>query len=311
MKKDINQLKEEYLKVKAPLEGQKKVVEAMEKAIKEKNNQHRKKMGIRIFSAVAAAASICIILPNTSASTAMAMHNIPFIGGLFKVVTFRNYDYDDGHNMAKVEVPKIELSETGVTEPVENQADEISAAPQAASELGKGVEKINKSVEEYTDTLIQKFEEDRASTGEGYQGLDITYDVISDTNDWFTLKITALETMASGAQQVRYYHIDKTSGQVVALPDLFVAGSDYITKISDEIKRQMVDNMKQDEGLIYFYNSADMPENDFTQISEDQSFYFNEAGELVIAFDEYTVAPGYMGCPEFVIPSSVLEGILQ
>ena len=31
------------------------------------------------------------------------------------------------------------------------------------------------------------------------------------------------------------------------------------------------------------------------QITGDESFYFNENGELVIVFDEYTVAPGYMG----------------
>ena len=37
----------------------------------------------------------------------------------------------------------------------------------------------------------------------------------------------------------------------------------------------------------------------------DESFYFNEEGLLVIAFDEYEVAPGYMGAVEFTIPSSV------
>ena len=40
-------------------------------------------------------------------------------------------------------------------------------------------------------------------------------------------------------------------------------------------------------------------------------FYFNESGELVIAFDEYEVAPGYMGAPEFVIPQKVTAGLLK
>ena len=47
----------------------------------------------------------------------------------------------------------------------------------------------------------------------------------------------------------------------------------------------------------------------FNEISETQNFYFNEAGELVIAFDEYEIAPGYMGCPEFVIPKSVIKAM--
>ena len=42
----------------------------------------------------------------------------------------------------------------------------------------------------------------------------------------------------------------------------------------------------------------------------DQHFYLNEEGQLVIVFDEYAVAPGSMGMPEFVIPSDLLFGML-
>ena len=41
----------------------------------------------------------------------------------------------------------------------------------------------------------------------------------------------------------------------------------------------------------------------FQSIEDDQSFYINNSGQLVIVFDEYEVAPGSMGMPEFVIPS--------
>ena len=35
--------------------------------------------------------------------------------------------------------------------------------------------------------------------------------------------------------------------------------------------------------------------------------YFDDKGDLVIVFEKYDVAPGYMGCPEFVIPREVYQ----
>ena len=39
----------------------------------------------------------------------------------------------------------------------------------------------------------------------------------------------------------------------------------------------------------------------FTTVSENTKFYLNEAGNAVVVFDEYEIAPGYMGMPEFEI----------
>ena len=48
-----------------------------------------------------------------------------------------------------------------------------------------------------------------------------------------------------------------------------------------------------------------MPEWDFKELRGDESFYFNEKGELVFTFDETDVAPSHMGAVEFAIPQSV------
>lgn len=66
--------------------------------------------------------------------------------------------------------------------------------------------------------------------------------------------------------------------------------------------------MAEDETQIYFVDT-DMPDNDFQQIAAEQSFYYNQEGQLVIAFNEYEVAPGYMGCPQFIINDAVLAGL--
>lgn len=293
MNRGLDELKKEYMGVKAPQKGKEKVINAMEKAIKDKN---RKKTILfrKRLTAAAAVVAVAIILPNTNASVAMAMENIPVIGGLFKVVTFRNYEYDDGHRSAKVDVPQLAMEESP-----------DMAAPQAMA----GIDELNKNVEDYTNMLIEKFEAEAETIGEGYQGLDITYDVVMDTADWFTLKIDVLETQASGYEQHKYYHIDKRTGNIATLKDLFIDNADYISPISEEIKRQMRENMTKDENLIYFLDSEITPEEDFVQIQPEQNFYFNENGDIVIAFDEYEVAPGYMGSLEFVIPSDILEPV--
>ena len=64
--------------------------------------------GIRFAVAAAAVvAGLFVILPNTSGTIAHAMEQIPIIGQLVKVVTFRDYEYESDRNMADIEVPEI------------------------------------------------------------------------------------------------------------------------------------------------------------------------------------------------------------
>ena len=37
----------------------------------------------------------------------------------------------------------------------------------------------------------------------------------------------------------------------------------------------------------------------------------NESGKLMIVFDEYEVAPGFMGIISFEIPTDILDGIVK
>lgn len=284
--KELELLKKEYLEAEIPENGVSSMKTSIEKAKKDKKKLRIHHLLRNIGTAAAAVLLTFIILPNTNASVALAMENLPLIGPLVKVVTFRNYTYQDGHSEAHAEIPLVETE----------GSSEAAAI-------------INKTVEEYTDMIIKQFEDDKESIGEGYQGLDISYEVITDTEDWFTLKLIILQVQASGYEQVRYYHINKKTDAFVTLKDLFTEGTDYITLLSDNIKEQMRAQSAADDSLIYFLDS-DMPDTDFKSIKEDQNFYFNEEGSLVITFDEYEVAPGYMGTPEFVIPAEIVRSFL-
>ena len=227
---------------------------------------------------MAAALALFITVPNASPAAAAALADVPVLGTIVELVTFRSWTYDDGHASADVTVPELDGSA-------------------AARE-------VSDQVRAYTDQLIGQFQTDCEALGEGYKSLDVTSSVVTDSDSWFTLRVDAVETQASGYQFSRFYHIDKATGQVVTLRDLFREDADYVTPLSEEVRRQMEQRMAADESVRYF------PE-EFSAIDPEQNFYFNGEGELVLVFDEYTVAPGSMGMPEFTIPAEVYGGLLK
>ena len=234
----------------------------------------RKRSPYRWTAWAAAALALCIAVPNVSPAAAAALEDVPVLGAIVRVVTFRNYVYDDGFHSADVSVPEL-------------------AGSQAA-------QAVNDQVQTWTDRLMEQFQQLCADMGESYGDLTVTNSVVTDSDGWFTLRVDAVETQASGYQFSRFYHIDKATDQVVTLKDLFREDADWSAVLTREVRRQMEERMAGDAGAAYF------PE-ELTEIGPDQNFYFNESGEPVLVFDEYTVAPGSMGMPEFAIPAEVYE----
>ena len=139
-----------------------------------------------------------------------------------------------------------------------------------------------------------------------YVGSD--YKIKADNDSFLSIEITKEEIQASSYTTKKHYTIDKNKQIVLTLPMLF-EGENYIEEISNDIKAQMIENMKKDSNLIYFLESDENEEviDSFDKIKENQDFYINNDGNLVICFDEYEVAPGYMGTLEFIISDKILK----
>ncbi len=287
----IEYLKEEYLSTPIPKELKSKVKNSIQKGKKDSMKKQIVKC-TKIGGATLAAAMLSItILANTNPTISYAMEGIPILGSIIKVVTFRTYTDKTKDFEANIDIPKIEI-------------DGSNAIQQAVSE-------VNKSVEDYTNELIAQYESDMtASNGEGNYAMDTSYKVINDSDTIFTLRIDTTVAMGGSNSFSKFYHINKETGVVFELKDVFKNDSDYIQLISDNIKEQMVQQMENDENLTYFYNNEETEEWNFKEIKPDQNFYFNDNGELVIVFDKYEVAPGYLGEVEFTIPQSVTVGAM-
>jgi len=110
---------------------------------------------------------------------------------------------------------------------------------------------------------------------------------------------------------MKYDTIDKENEVLITLPSLFKDGS-YVDVISENIKEQMIEQNKADEYKMYWVDGIEQEGlvEGFEKISEEQNFYISPEGKLVISFDKYEVAPGYMGVVEFVIPTEVISDML-
>ena len=302
----LRQLKEEYENMIIPEAGRERLQAGIDRARMEKKRvEHARRRSA--WTAVAAAAVVMIALPNTNMQIAHAMENIPLLGGFFRLVTVRQYNYSDENHDAEVELAQITYGEDAGEAASVGEAAAGAADPKGTA--AGSVEAVNQDMEATVEELIRQFED--ILSEEGYHGLHVSQEVVTDNARYYTVKLSVLETEASGYEHNQFYTIDKQTGNVVTLEDLFAEGSDYISAISENIKTQMREQMAADEGVIYFLDNDDMPEFNFQGITEQTNFYFNEKDELVIAFDEYEVAPGSMGAPEFVIPQEVTAAILK
>lgn len=283
MKEQWEQLKRDYHAIQPPEHGEQEVRNRMEQAKRDQKKRAAKRT--RWVIGVAAALAVCIAVPNASPAAAAYLSDIPVIGSIVRVVTLNRYQFGNDHYEADVKTPAIQGDSSAVQE-------------------------VNQDAAAYTQQLVEQFKTDMQLGEAEFQALNVNYKTVTDTDTWFTLKICVTETQASGYQYNKFYNIDKTTGKVVALKDLFRKDADYVTALSADIKDQMRARMKKDSSQVYFLDSED-PSADFQAIQPDQSFYQNAKGQLVIAFDEYEVAPGSMGTQEFVIGDNTLSSILK
>ena len=226
-----------------------------------------------------------VLLPNLSVTYAHAMENIPIIGDLVEIFTIRNYFYSDDRHELDAEVPEV-------NDPSNEQVSDL----------------INKDVNELTSAVIQKFYDDlEISHDTGYGSIYIDYETVTNTDEWFTLKLTVSEVQASSNTYFKFYHIDRTNGTYVTFGDLI--DSEDFGAIEQVIRVQMEAEMAADPDVVYWTEDTELGQS-ITALTADQNFYFDDAGNLVIVYNKYEVGPGSMGCPEIVIGKEKFEKYL-
>lgn len=274
MDKKLEALREEYKNVPIPKELDEMIAKALP--------QKKMKKQLYIWPAGAAAAALLLTATvNFSPDAALAMSKVPFMKGIVEVITFNEFKEEKNNTSINVKTPAISGLENKMLEGNLN--------------------------EKYLEESKKLYEEFNAANKNGHLAIDSDFETVTDNPVLLSVRRRIETIQASGFVQNRYVTIDKENEALITLKSLF-ENEQYINVISENIKEQMEQQMKSDPDKIYFITADEI--EPFTQINPDQEFYINNDNKLVISFDEYEVAPGYMGAVEFEIPTEVISDIL-
>lgn len=284
MDRKLDEMKQQYRDIPIPNE----LDFIVNKAIK----QHTKKRSsLKWLTAAAAAVIILVTSINTSPAFAHALSEVPLVGNLIKVLTFREYMFKDQTYEAKLEVPVItDMKNKDLQESLNNKYQE-------------------EAKKQYRDFMTEMDSMKAAGSG-GHLGVNSGYVVKTDNDRILSVGRYVVNMVGSSSTTFQFDTIDKKKEILITLPSLFT-DERYIDVISENIKSQMIEQMKSDPAKIYWVEGSPAQMSEvFKTIKKDQNFYINESDQLVISFQKYEVAPGYMGVPEFVIPTPVLSDLL-
>lgn len=168
---------------------------------------------------------------------------------------------------------------------------------------------LNEKYYEESKALYEEFISEMGEIMEigGHLGVDSGYMVMTDNEEILSIGRYVVNTVASSSTTFQYDTIDKKEGLLITLPSLFVDDT-YIDRISEYLIKTMKTEMAEDSDKIYWVSDDDL--SPFESISATQAFYITETGKLVISFDKYEAAPGYMGVLSFEIPTDVVADLL-
>lgn len=249
----------------------------------------KKKKNIKFKKVISMAASLAIVFVgsvNIIPTFADSLEGVPVLGNIVKVVRLSNYSiYRNGFDIS-IDVPKLE----GLKD------------KELEKELNEELEREAKDL--YNEYLkeIKELEKDNIP---GREMVQSWYEVLTDNDKIFSMVVYNYYAQGSSNTTRKIYNIDKKNETAITLKSLF-KDKDYISVISENIKAQMIEQMKSDPDKVYWINS-ETPDIDFKEIKADQGFYINDNNEIVICFDKYEVAPGAMGLVEFAIPKTVID----
>ena len=273
---EFKHAKEEYEATPVPAELEDRVQAGIRQG---KANRARRAWGRRLGT-VAACFVVVVGALNLSPTVAAAAADMPVLGGLFQVLTVRSFTDENADRTLEVQQPAVTGSDF---------AEAISA-------------EIQKRVDDKTaegEQMMAEYKEAFLATGgtqEEWEQHDITvsvtYEIESQTDSTVSFLVESNVSFANAYWERTYYNLDLAAGKELTLADLL--GENWVSVCNDAIQAQMA---AAEDPTVYFDASA----GGFTTVDETTQFYLNEAGEPVVVFSPYTVAPGAMGYVEFLI----------
>lgn len=154
---------------------------------------------------------------------------------------------------------------------------------------------INKLITQAIDAFTNEFKEfDKEPNTEHKLIADITFQNYYSDDKIISFSINATQIMADSYLQKKFYTVDLKTGEVYNIEHFL--GSDYQNIVKKSVQQQIAENKEKYPNLMYFDEAVNN-----LKITNEQPFYINKDNQVVVVFNQFEIAPGYMSLPEFII----------
>ncbi|MCR1961346.1 DUF3298 domain-containing protein [Thomasclavelia cocleata] len=154
---------------------------------------------------------------------------------------------------------------------------------------------INNLILKTIDTYLDEIKEFGKNQSTAHKLIvEIDFENYYSDDDIFSFSINSSQILADSHLQKKFFTINPTTGEIYNVEHFL--GSDYQNIILTTVKKQIAKNTKNNPNLIYFDEEVNN-----LKISIDQPFYINKDNQVVVVFDQFQIAPGYMSLPSFIV----------
>ena len=274
---EFKQAREEYESTPIPEELDQRVQAGIRQG---RSAGRAKRHGFRWGIGVAAACMVLVGGLNVSPTFAAAAADVPVLGGLFQVLTVRNYEtVKDGIDY-DVSVPEVDANGTlteAVNAEIQKRVDAHLAQAQA-------------DWDDYKEAFLATGGTEE-QWGDREMDVIIDYEIKSQTDTTVSFVVDFAECWVSAQQQRYCYNLDLANNKDITLAD--VLGEDWVNICNTAVQAYI----DQDTSGLFF--TAD--KGGFTTVDDTTSFYLNQDGSVTLVFPEYAIAAGAAGIVEIPV----------
>lgn len=252
--------------------------------IRQGKANYRRRRWRRYATGAAACLVVLVGALNLSPTVAAAAAEVPVLGGLFRVLTVRDFHTSENGINYDISVPGVEAegeAAQAVNEAIENKVLRLE-------------EKARQDWEDYKDAFFAT-----GGTEEEWGGrtmdVIVDYEIKSQTEDRVSFVVTFAEGWVASMEEKYCYNLDLAEDRDITLADLL--GENWVERCNEAVNAGIAASVDE-EGFTYFFAPE---EGGFTTVDENTAFYIREDGVPVLVFPEYSIAAGAAGSPEFPV----------
>ena len=278
--KEFEQPKAEYENTPIPEE----LNDRVQAGIRQGRQHRSRRAWRRSLGSVAACFAVLVGVLNVSSTVALAAADVPVLGGLFQILTVRDY------------------------ETVENGIDYSVSVPGVESDADLA-QRVNAEIQERVDALTAKAQQDWADYKEVFlatggteeewnsreMNVIVDYEIKSQTDTTVSFTVDFGEGWITATQERYCYNLNLAEDRDITLAD--VLGEDWVSLCNTAVQDYIAANTDADGTSLFFAPDR----GGFTTVDETTAFYLNENGSPVLVFPEYSIAAGAAGIVEIPV----------